>query len=222
VTEAAGVLLDAGLFPIGIGGGHDLTFPFVRALAQRVTQEGRTLAGVSFDPHLDVREEIGSGMPFRALLEQCRVSRHDIFGFDPMVNSRAHAAWFVANRGHIHPIGSGSLAEELACVLDACRTETTLYASFDLDVIDAAFAPGVSAMNPAGWTPAQALLAARLVGKTPGLRCFDIMELSPPHDHPHDHPHHGPHDHPGRTARLAAAIFLAFLQGFSERTPCTR
>ena len=30
------------------------------------------------------------------------------------------------------------------------------FASFDLDVIDAAFAPGVSAINPCGWLPPQA------------------------------------------------------------------
>src|ERR1700690_1634901 len=35
VTEAAAALVEGGLFPIAIGGGHDLTFPFVRAIAAR-------------------------------------------------------------------------------------------------------------------------------------------------------------------------------------------
>ena len=71
VTAATTALLDAGLFPIAIGGGHDLTFPFVRAIAA----EHSGLAGVYFDAHLDVRETRGSGMPFRRLVEDCGVSR---------------------------------------------------------------------------------------------------------------------------------------------------
>src|SRR5262249_12704898 len=67
VTAAVSAVLDAGLFPIGIGGGHDLTFPFVRAIAHRRRTGARPLTGVYFDAHLDVRETAGSGMAFRRL-----------------------------------------------------------------------------------------------------------------------------------------------------------
>ena len=75
-----------------------------------------------------------------------------------------------------------------------------------LDVIDSAYAPGVSAMNPAGWSARQAEAAAYAAGKCARVRCFDIMELSPPNDHG------------DRTARLAAHLFLCFLRGFAERS----
>jgi hypothetical protein len=51
--------------------------------------------------------------------------------------------------------------------------------SLDLDVIDQAFAPGVSAMNPCGWSPARAENWVRAAGAEPDVRAFDIMELSP-------------------------------------------
>ena len=75
----------------------------------------------------------------------------------------------------------------------------------DLDVIDAAFAPGVSALNPCGMSPREIAPYIRSAGRCPAVACFDIMELSPPHD-----------EH-SRTARLAAHMLLQFLLGFSER-----
>ncbi|MBK7404664.1 MAG: formimidoylglutamase [Phycisphaerales bacterium] len=194
VTSATESLLDLGLLPVAIGGGHDLTFPFVRALASRT----KPLQGVYFDPHLDVRPEPGSGMAFRALIEQCGLSGLDNFGFSPLVNSAEHRAWFTSN--------GGAIGDEthLSARLEAPHHD--LFVSLDLDVIDMAFAPGVSAMNPCGWTPRQAEEAAFLAGASERVRCFDIMELSPPHDDS------------GRTARLAAHLFLAFLRGFTERS----
>ena len=99
VTAATTVLLEAGLFPIAIGGGHDLTFPFVRAVAARHPR----LTGLYFDAHLDVRETTGSGMPFRKLVEECGVGALHLHGFRPLVNSTAHLAWFKKHGGRIYP-----------------------------------------------------------------------------------------------------------------------
>ncbi len=191
VTAAAGALLDAGLLPIAIGGGHDLTFPFVRAVAARYPK----LGGIYFDAHLDVRETAGSGMPFRRLIEDCGVAALQLHGFRPPVNSREHYAWFRAHGGTVAPAGG-------RVTLPRGRN---LFASFDLDVLDAAHAPGVSALNPAGWTVREAETWVRACGADPRVRCFDLMELNPRFDVD------------GRTARVAAHLFLAFLSGFVER-----
>jgi formiminoglutamase len=201
VTAATRALLDAGLFPIAIGGGHDLTFPFVRALAQKLGPAA-PLTGVYFDAHLDVRETAGSGMAFRSLIDGGHARTLHLHGFRPLVNSRAHHAWFVAHGGHAHvdsPNGDFHLIGE-------SRAETkNLFVSFDLDVVDAAHAPGVSAPNPCGWTPREAERAVLAAGADPRVRCFDLMELCPPHDEG------------GRTARFAAHLFLTFLAGFALR-----
>ncbi len=193
VTEVTQLLLARGLLPIAIGGGHDLTFPFVRAVAEKFSP----LAGVYFDAHLDVRQAEGSGMAFRRLIKDCRVGPLHLHGFRPCVNSREHHAWFVAQGGHA-PVDD---AAEPALPGDAAN----LFVSFDLDVIDMAHAPGVSAPNPSGWTPREAERWVLACGADPRTRCFDLMELSPPHDEG------------GRTARLAAHLFLTFLAGFATR-----
>ena len=191
VTEATTALLERGLFPIAIGGGHDLTYPFVRAVAAKHPK----LAGIYFDAHLDVRATAGSGMPFRRLVEDCGVSALHLHGFRPLVNSLEHLDWFRAHGGRTHP-------ENAKVVLPKAKN---LFVSFDLDVLDAAHAPGVSALNPAGWNVREAEAWVRACGTDPRLRCFDLMELNPAHDPD------------GRTARAAAHLFLSFLQGFAQR-----
>lgn len=192
VTSAAAALLEAGLLPVGIGGGHDLTFPLVRAVARRFSP----LAGVYFDAHLDVRETEGSGMAFRRIADECGVRELHLHGFQPFVNSREHHAWFLAHGGKIHPPAS---------VPALPAGPANLFASFDLDVIDMAHAPGVSAPNPAGWTAREAERWVQACGADARVRSFDLMELCPPHDEG------------GRSARLAAHLFLAFLAGFASR-----
>lgn len=191
VTAAATALLDRGLLPVAVGGGHDLTFPFVRAAAGR----GPALAGVYFDAHLDVRPTPGSGMAFRRLVEDCGVGPLHLHGFRPLVNAQEHLAWFRAHGGHVHP--------DAAPV--ALPAADALFASFDLDVLDTAHAPGVSAPNPAGWSVREAEAWVRACGADARVRCFDLMELNPAHDPD------------GRTARVAAHLFLGFLQGFAQR-----
>jgi arginase family enzyme len=200
VTEAAAAIHDAGLFPIAIGGGHDLTYPFVRAAVVHVRRQRpqATFGGVYFDAHLDVRESAGSGMPFRRLMEDCRVGPLNCVGASALVNSGEHAAYFESKGGAINgkPLKAGAAPPP--------RTDAG-FVSLDMDAFDQAYAPGVSAMNPAGLTPLQVSGALAQLGASREIVCFDVMELSPPHDEQ------------GRTARLAAHMVLSFLAGFARR-----
>jgi len=191
ITESVKAILDLGLFPIAIGGGHDLTFPFVRA----VTNKFGPMTGIYFDPHLDVRETDGSGMPFRKLIETGAAKALRIHGFDPMSNAAEHVQYFQSNGGHID---TDTSPEDL-------WPNGNAFVSLDLDVIDASRAPAVSAMNPAGWTSEYTARWVYEAGLNPNVRCFDIMELSPPNDDRN------------RTSRIAARLFLTFLKGFAER-----
>lgn len=186
VSAASAALARAGLLPVGLGGGHDLTFAFVRGVIGGLPPGDRPITGCYLDAHLDVRETKGSGMPFRRLVEECGVSKLLLEGFEPTANSRDHYEWFKAHGGE------SSLIE--------AAPDSPYFASLDLDAIDASHAPGVSAMNPWGLEPPIMKYWIETVAGHPNLRCFDIMELSPPHDDR------------DRTARLAAYCFLLALQ----------
>lgn len=204
VSEVVSAVLDAGLIPIGIGGGHDHTLALVRPVADRVMkQTGRGLSGLYVDAHLDVRDTDGSGMPFRRLIQDHGVQDLRIVGFNPFVNVREHVAWFTAHGGHIVPtdqVRIGRVSEPGRLIPHA-----PCFVSIDLDGLDSSFAPGVSAINPAGLQPHDVGAIAHSAGRSPQVQCFDIMELNPAFDQDH------------RTARLAVHLLLSFLRGLSER-----
>jgi len=211
VSEAVDAILHAGLLPVCIGGGHDLTSAAIAALITQVRQTNGTLGGVNIDPHLDVRERVGSGMSFRRILNEGEgVVDPRLFatiGVGAFTNELQHIDW-LHQRGATMLVFDGDqhqLLERFIDVLDQLRAATHLFASFDLDVLDASVAPAVSALNPMGLTPVTASLICRSLGRMSNLRYFDLMELSPPHDVQ------------GRTARLAVHLLLQFLAGVAER-----
>jgi imidazolonepropionase len=199
VSAASEAAVMAGMFPVGIGGGHDLTFAFVRGvirgMARREKGEGlggkhtiTSWRGVYADAHLDVRETAGSGMPFRKLIEECGVRGLGLVGFEEQVNLRDHYNWFVAHGG------------ELRGAYDSITVEPGegLFVSIDMDCMASAFAPGVSAPRAGGLTPRDVRALLRNVAHLEGVSCLDFMELCPRYDVD------------GRTARLAASLFLEF------------
>jgi arginase family enzyme len=202
VTEATRAILKLGLFPIAIGGGHDLTFAFARGVLEHLRSHvmpARTTPTAPhvlyFDAHLDVRDTAGSGMPFRRIAETCGVRSFAVVGAKPSVNSAEHAAYFASIGGRVVTHQSHALPAGTTDVL----------VSLDLDALDASHAPGVSAINPAGLSSLAVEQWIAWCAANPLVRCFDIMELSPPHDDNN------------RTARVAAHMFYTFLQGLATR-----
>lgn len=211
VTEALFAIHKLGMLPVCVGGGHDLTFPAVRALSQAL---GKAVAGVNVDAHLDVRETPGSGMPYHAAIEGGHIdaSRFVEYGVARFANSRAHCEWLEHRFAHIVTIDrvlDGSFTPEMALAhaFDPRTDEDEDHEGFvsiDLDAIDGAHALGVSAVNPCGMGANTACACAELAGAHQAVRHFDLMELSPRHDD-------------GRTARIAALLFLHFIAGYTRR-----
>ncbi len=206
ITAAVAAILDLGFFPVGIGGGHDLTFPFVRAVALRCRGSLGPMAGVYLDAHLDVRAEAGSGMPFRRLIEDCGVTALTCVGADPFANAPEHLAWFSSHGGSLLTPGDAEREASEDRIHIRFDSDAPHFVSIDLDCLNVAHAPGVSAINPVGLTPGVVAAYAFHAGRSRSVRCFDIMELNPTYDID------------GRTARLAAHLFLQFLRGYGERS----
>ncbi len=212
ITAAVGAIHDLGMVPIVVGGGHDITFPAVRAAAERFGSVG----GINVDPHLDVRETVGSGMPYRRLIDAGHLDprRFVELGVGRFSNSREHVEW-ARERGVTIILDNDIRGDEpfeyqvnRAWQVALPHEDSAGFVSVDLDVIDGAEAPGVSSVNPSGLRAHQVCSIARRAGADGRIRHFDIMELSPPNDDPPG---------AGRTARVAALVFLNFIAGFAER-----
>jgi len=165
-------------------------------------------------------------MPFRALIEggHLRADQFSVIGLGQFSNSKEHIE-YLTSRGTTLVTAQDILDE--TTIIDREFIQVFSYedvnaidrfmpgfVSFDLDVIDGAHAPGVSAVNPMGLRPEHALAIARAAGHHPGVRHLDVMELSPPNDDPS---WNDKTRVPGRTARLAALIVLEFLSALRGR-----
>jgi arginase family enzyme len=200
-----GALADAGCVTVAVGGGHDLALP---CIAARAARRGHALGGINLDAHLDVRERVGSGMPFRRLIAGGHVDPRAFIelGLGRFANDRADVEWARAQGATLisadDVLASGFSPADL---LARATAPGAGFVSIDLDGIDGAAAPGVSALNPMGLGVFHAARLAEAAGRDPRVLHLDIMELCPAHDHE------------GRTARVAAYLFLAFLAGWRAR-----
>lgn len=213
ITATVADLHEQNLITFCVGGGHDLTYPCVRALSQR---SGAPIGGVNVDPHLDVRRNPCSGMPFRASIDGGFLDPKRLveLGAGRFSNEHAHFEW-LRDQGatiiltddllsYAHAPGEGPMEYAFRAAMP--RDDSVAFVSIDLDVIDGSQAPGVSAVNPCGLPVHLVCGIARRAGADPRVKHVDLMELSPPHD-----------DASGRTARIAALLFMHFITGFAER-----
>lgn len=205
VEAAAHALHELGLVVVAVGGGHDLSLPTLSAFAKH---SQNSLGGINLDAHLDVRERVGSGMPFRRLIEGgwLDAARFVELGLGRFSNEQQDFEWLRGRGAELilvdDVLRQGLRAEAL---LDRALRSGPGFLSIDLDGLDAAFAPGVSARNPLGLRVEHAAELAEAAGARRSIRHFDLMELCPTHDLE------------GRTARTAAYLFLAFMAGFARR-----
>lgn len=93
--------------------------------------------------------------------------------------------------------------ETIETIYDAAGAPTL--ASFDMDAVFQAEAPGVSAPNAAGLRTELWLAAAYAAGRCPAVTSADVVELNPRVDRD------------GQTARLAALTVWWLLRGRAER-----
>lgn len=198
-----GALLERGITPIVLGGGHETTFGhFLGYVAAK-----RRVHLVNWDAHPDVRplkEGRGhSGSPFRQALEHPSgtAASYSVLGLHPHRVAVAHAA-YAQRHGRLAWLSD----------LDAARIETLAaevpgpaLASFDLDLVDGAQAPGVSAPGVGGLGARLWLHAAERCARSGAFASFDLVELCPPHDAD------------GRTATLAALTVWHLLRGIAAR-----
>jgi formiminoglutamase len=198
-------LLDQGLLPVGLGGGHEIAFPSFTGLADHVgrAESAPRIGILNLDAHFDLRaaERGTSGTPFRQIAALCQEKgwpfHYAVMGISAFANTEA---LFQAARdlGVVwqldEAMGFSDLPGIQAFLTDFLVRVDHLYLTVCLDVLPAADAPGVSAPSARGVALEvleKVLDQACASGK---LRIADIAELNPSLDEDH------------RTARLAARL----------------
>lgn len=198
-------LIQANYFPIVLGGGHETALGNYLALAKNFEKIGI----INIDAHYDLRipvEGSSSGTPFFEMAQFCMENNREFnyfcMGIQPTGNTAAlfekadslNTETILADEIH------SDLEQSLMQLEIFLEKHEVIYLSLDLDVLDSAYAPGVSAPCVNGLSPFQVKSIIQKIFRSGKIRLFDIVELNPEFDQDN------------RTAKLAAH----FLQEFTK------
>lgn len=183
IEQAVSEVLSRGRVPLVLGGDHSITYPVVRAFRRQ-----EPFAIIHFDAHPDLYPEFqgdrySHACPFARILEDGLAQELIQVGIRTMSGPQAA----MAERYGVKVVGMAEWE-------GGWRPQTALpvYLSVDLDVLDPAFAPGVSHPEPGGCSTR--LLLSTLQGISNTIIGADLVELNPRNDPA------------GLTARVAAKV----------------
>jgi len=196
-------LLTHNAFPILIGGGHDIAYGHYNGIRKYIgTNE--TIGIINFDAHFDLRSnENGnnSGTPFFQIAEDCKDNGSDFnylcLGIRKDANDKI--LFKTANDLGVDYIEKNKFSIEHAKsivrkLLDFIHKVDHIYVTIDLDGFSSAYAPGVSAASPMGFSPKIVLDTLEIIIKSKKMISMDIAEMNPKYDID------------GHTAKLAASL----------------
>ncbi|HTS36530.1 MAG TPA: agmatinase [Candidatus Solibacter sp.] len=172
IEAAVSDVIAKGGRPVSLGGDHSITYPIVKAFAKRYPD----LTIVHFDAHPDLYDvfegnRLSHACPFARIMEAGLAKRLVQIGIRTMNgHQREQAARF------------GVEVLDMGCLpaYDKLNSEGPVYITFDLDVLDPAFAPGVSHREPGGMSVREAISHLHAIrGHVVGA---DLVEYNPVQD----------------------------------------
>lgn len=197
--------LEQGVIPIILGGGHETAFGHFLGYAKAELQT----AILNVDAHTDVRPlrngQAHSGSPFRQALEHASgcCDMYMMAGLQPHSVAKSHLEYIESFGGQYYFRDETNITN-ISGLFHAYESPRLLV-TFDMDAVDQAFAPGVSAPCVNGLPTDLWLTAAYLAGRNEQVTSFDLSEFNPAHDRD------------AQTANLAALTIWHFLLGLSQR-----
>lgn len=187
---------------IVLGGGNDISYADVRALAET----NRNISAINIDAHLDMRmaDEMTSGTPYRKLIEDDFLSPHQFYEFG--IRPESNGAYYVENAEELG-VNVHSLEDVLKegvrpafqHILGQIGSRP-FFLGLDMDSIQASDAPGVSASSPLGFSAREVMSCIHQARRKENLKVFEITEVNPRYDID------------DRTVKLAAQFVYASLQ----------
>jgi agmatinase len=186
IIERLQPLVEAGLFPVTLGGDHSIAYPVLTAVSR--ARDGKPFQLVQFDTHMDYWDEEGDQRFTHA---------------SPII--RAHETDMLSGvtqygiRGLHTPSDNIGLARERGVRIFWCeQAKDTLvdelvehlesgvdtYITFDIDALDPSIAPGTGTPEPGGFTYYEAKAILLAVAARCNVIGMDLVEVAPQYDGP--------------------------------------
>ena len=188
IEEMMAPLVDAGVFPLALGGDHSITLAELRAVARR----HGPLCLVQLDSHPDTWDEYFGqkyfhGSTFKRAVEEGLVDagrsvqagiRGSNYGAGD-IGDAEKLGFTVVPSEDLRRLGS----DGYAALVKEKVGDRPVFLSFDIDFLDPAFAPGTGTPEVAGFSTAEALAFLRAL-RGINLAGADVVEVSPAYDGP--------------------------------------
>jgi agmatinase len=199
IKTGVNAILDAGAFPVTIGGDHSINIPCIDAF------EGRgDIHILQIDAHLDFVDERhgvrnGHGNPMRRAAEKPYITGLTQVGIRN-VSSTAKEGYEDARKMGSDIISVRQMRDLGAQgVIDRIPAKARVYVTLDIDGFCPSIAPGTGTPSHGGFLYYEVLEMLQIVAKRHEIVGIDLVEVAPDYDHT------------GGTAILAAQILLNFL-----------
>lgn len=181
-SEKIADIYSKGLFPIGLGGGHDIVYGAYKGI--RKAFPDKKIGIISFDAHLDIKsydERMTSETSFKKILDEDKNVEYAITGFQRLENSRS----LIRNADEK---GVLVLEEEypeeftISSLKSFVKKMDIVYVTICMDVFDGAAAPGVSFPTVLGMDSKKGRRILRALMETKKVVCLDFAEINPRYD----------------------------------------
>jgi len=186
ITNEYKKILSHNTIPLTLGGDHTLTYPVLRAIADK----HGPVALIHIDAHSDTNDEmfgekIAHGTPFRRAVEDGLLINNKVFQIGLRGTGYAPDDFdWGRNLGFTVIPAEDCWHKSMKPLMKDIRTsvgDSPVYITYDIDSLDPAFAPGTGTVEIGGLTTIQAL---EIVRGCQGLNIVggDLVEVSPPYD----------------------------------------
>lgn len=181
-SEKIADIYSKGLFPIGLGGGHDIVYGAYKGI--RKAFPDKKIGIISFDAHLDIKsydERMTSETSFKKILDEDKNVEYAITGFQRLENSRS----LIKNADEK---GVLVLEEEypeeftISSLKSFVKKMDIVYVTICMDVFDGSAAPGVSFPTVLGMDSKKGRRILRALMETKKVVCLDFAEINPRYD----------------------------------------
>ncbi|CAH0127953.1 agmatinase [Peribacillus frigoritolerans] len=171
-------LLDAGKFPMGMGGEHLVTWPVIKAMFKKYPD----MAIIHMDAHTDLREDYeGEPLSHASIIRKSAelIGPKNVYSFGIRSGLKEEFQWAKENGMHISKF---EVLEPLKEVLPQLAGRP-VYVTIDIDVLDPAHAPGTGTVDCGGITSKELLASIHEIARSEiNVVGCDLVEVAPIYD----------------------------------------
>lgn len=216
LSMAVEKILSLNLFPIVLGGGHEIAFGHYMGIKNYLTKYNSkpSIGIINFDAHLDIRPYSNggtSGTMFRQIADVCKDNnlKYSYFCIGVQKHSNTIDLFKTADKYGVDYIFAKDIVDAdntnvFERLDDFIKLQDHIYVTICSDVFSTAYAPGVSASQSLGLDPERVLKFLKYILKSNKVISFDIAEVSPRFDQDNT------------TANLAAVLIFSIVNSIAN------